>query len=174
MFGCSVQLKAYSPRFRALYRHDRLGGMSCESKTPAAVTVCGKGSLLIHLTVSPRFTVNVSGSNLAPSITTVWRSGVAATIAPALSNPHAQTSATASRCHHRCLDPRPSRCPDQAFISSSLAVAGIYLPSVAWISLACSRCPTKAGRTLTISAFSSAFLALGISVLSIASITCSW
>ena len=43
-----------------------------------------------------------------------------------------------------------------------------------WIFLACSRCATKAGRTLTSSAFSSSFLALGISVLSIASSTCSW
>src|SRR5262249_55446495 len=51
-------------------------------------------------------------------------------------------------------------------------VAG-YL-SFDWIILACSRCATKAGRTLTISAFSSSFLALGMSTLSTASSTCWW
>ena len=49
-----------------------------------------------------------------------------------------------------------------------------YLPNEACTCLACSRCATKAGRTLTSSAFSSAFCAPGISVLSSASITCWW
>src|SRR5512135_2041281 len=99
--------------------------MSCESKTPAAVTVCGNGSLLIHVTVSPRFTVIVSGSNLTPSMTTVCRAGVAAAIAPApaWSNPHAQTSATASRWLRSC----PPRCPDRALMRRSLAVDGVLL-----------------------------------------------
>lgn len=51
------------------------------------------------------------------------------------------------------------------------SLAGNYLPSDDWIVFACSRCATKAGRTLTSSAFNSAFCALGTRVLSIASIT---
>src|SRR5215475_766356 len=37
-----------------------------------------------------------------------------------------------------------------------------YVPSFDWIDFACSRCATNAGRTLTISALSSSFLALGM------------
>src|SRR5438093_13206068 len=46
-----------------------------------------------------------------------------------------------------------------------------YLANDDWIILACSICATKAGRTLPSNAFNSAFCALGIRVLSIASIT---
>src|SRR5687767_13333713 len=47
-----------------------------------------------------------------------------------------------------------------------------YLFSDDWSCLACSRCATNAGRTLTSNAFNSSFLAPGMSVLSSASMTC--
>src|SRR5207237_8721044 len=53
-------------------------GVSCESKTPCAVTVCGNGSLLIHTTVSPRATLSEAGSNFTPSMTTVCSAACAA------------------------------------------------------------------------------------------------
>ena len=64
----------------------------------------------------------------------------------------------------RPIRPRP--------LIATLAIC--YLANDDWIILACSRCATKAGRTLTSNAFNSAFFALGIRVLSIASITAWW
>src|SRR5262249_53919855 len=49
-----------------------------------------------------------------------------------------------------------------------------HLPTCAWTCFACSRCATKAGRTLTMRAFSSAFCVLGTSVWSMASMTAWW
>src|SRR5437870_10141882 len=49
-----------------------------------------------------------------------------------------------------------------------------FFPSEACRCLACSRCAAIAGRTLVMRLFSSAFCALGISSLSIASSTCWW
>src|SRR5581483_277056 len=59
--------------------------MLLESNVPAAVAVCGNGSLLTHTTRSPRLTVRVSGTKRVPSIATVWV--VAATVG--MANPTA-------------------------------------------------------------------------------------
>ena len=47
---------------RAVKRHDLPAAIEPESKAPAAVAVCGNGSLLIQTTTSPRRTVSVSGT----------------------------------------------------------------------------------------------------------------
>src|SRR5262249_11554645 len=73
-----------------------------ESKVPLAVTVCGKGSLLTQITVSPRLTVSLSGSYFTPSITTVWVDAAAAVpiaAPPPNTNASAQASAACDGPH---------------------------------------------------------------------------
>src|SRR3954471_4832939 len=49
----SVHRYGYVPAFLAVKRHDLPAAIDPESKAPAAVTVCGNGSLLVQTTTSP-------------------------------------------------------------------------------------------------------------------------
>ena len=129
--------------------------MGSESNPPAfAATLCGNGSLLIHTIESPALTVMTGGVKATASIVTVWVTGRGPAAAPGPL--HDSSPGTASGEEQR----------------ASHDGARDYFDSDDWTILAWSRWATNAGRTFTSSAFSSAFDAFGISVLSTASSTC--
>ena len=133
-------------------RHDlpgAAGGDFARIETPGfRRRLMRKRFLLAQTTVSPAFTVSVSGAKTSASITngTSFRSG---------------------RSRRR----RGGPIEEQA-ATTPVRTAAYLVPSDDCTCFACSSA-TKAGRTLTSSAFKSAFCADGISVSSTASSTCS-
>src|SRR5688572_19001730 len=80
--GCRVHTYGKRPAFSAVNRHSSPGWRSVEEKPPAVdATLCGNGSLFVHVTVAPTATVMSPGTNVVPSIDTdapgVAESGVA-------------------------------------------------------------------------------------------------
>src|SRR5438128_119612 len=71
-------------------------------------------------------------------------------------------------------DFEPLRDELHPFDADLMRLGRYFFPREACRCLACSRCAAIAGRTLVMRPFSSAFCALGISSLSIASSTCWW
>ena len=129
--------------------------MGSESNPPAfAVTVCGNGSLLIQTIESPAFDRDdrrrkgdrLHRDRMGDGPGRGRRAGAAAR-----------------------QQPRDGEGEEQR---ASHDGARDYFDSDDWTILAWSRWATNAGRTFTSSAFSSAFDAFGISVLSSASSTC--
>src|SRR4051794_37820006 len=71
--GCNVQTYGNVPAFLGRNCQRRSGAMSVERKPPAMEeTLWGNGSLLIHVTVSPTFTIICVGENVVPSIVTMF------------------------------------------------------------------------------------------------------
>src|SRR5215472_3259 len=58
------------PARSARQRNVRPSAIGFESKTPAAVAVCGNGSRLVQTTTSPRLTLSVAGANCTACMTT--------------------------------------------------------------------------------------------------------
>ena len=150
------------PRFLTLRVHLRPGRMFRESKIFASdVTVWGKGSLFFHVTVSPALTFKTVGENCIPSIAMVC---IVTRGAAKDGMPGPISAAHINRALHRFCTVALRWDNGNFIVCYFIAV---------WMPLAWSRWATNKGRTLTKVSLSSAFFALGTSVLSSVSITAS-